>query len=81
MKRISAILLAVALLLTSVPALADYYVGQIVSFGHYPQSSSGMDNNPIEWIVLDVHGNKALIISRYALDCKPYNTTYKDVTW
>jgi len=35
----------------------------------------------IAWIVLKVKGNKALVISKYALDCKRYNTSYTDVTW
>lgn len=26
-------------------------------------------------------GGKALVISKYALDCKPYNTSDTDVTW
>ena len=62
------------------PAIA---VGQSVFFGHYPQTAAGNDNTPIEWLVLDVDtkSNKALLISRYALDCMPYNTSWKDVTW
>ena len=57
-------------------------VGNIVTFGTYEQ-----DNNPsngkenIEWIVLANEGNRSLLISRYALDCRQYNTAYKDVTW
>ena len=57
-------------------------VGSIVTFGHYEQDneiSNGTEE--IEWIVLDVKGNKALLLSLYGLDTKPYNSTYKEITW
>ena len=60
---------------------AEYAVGKFVTFGHYPVTESGMDNTPIEWLVLDVQGDKALLLSRYGLDAKPYNTEWKDITW
>lgn len=56
-------------------------VGNIVTFGHYPQTASGTDNTPIDWLVLDVQDGKALLISRYALDCVRYNREYEDTTW
>ncbi len=56
-------------------------VGNIVTFGTYPQTSSGTDSTAIEWIVLEVQGNQALLLSRYGLDAKPYNTEFKAVTW
>ena len=57
-------------------------VGGIVEFGHYEQDNN-LENGsePIEWIVLDVQDGKSLLISRYGLDCKPYNRTAADVTW
>ena len=60
---------------------AKFAVGNYVKFGHYPQTSEGTDETPIEWRVLARDGKKALLISRYALDCKKYNTEEKDVTW
>ena len=60
------------------PAVA---VGSIVHFGRYPQTAAGTDMTPIEWIVLDVRGNKALLLSRYGLDVKPYHLKYQTVTW
>lgn len=45
-----------------------------VSFGHYEQDgnfSNGKED--IEWLVLEVKGNKALLISRNTLDCQYYN--------
>ena len=56
-------------------------VGNIVTFGHFPQTSDGTDNTPIEWLVLDVQEGKSLLISRYALDCQRYYSQYVDMTW
>ena len=58
-------------------------VGDTVTFGTYPQTESGTDNTPIEWLVLeyDAKNNRALLISRYGLDAQPYNTERKDITW
>ena len=62
-------------------AAGMYSVGEYVTFGHYPQTSEGNDNTPIEWLVLARDGNKALLLSRYGLDAKPYNEKYVDITW
>ena len=59
------------------PSTVDSYV----TFGQYPQTSEGTDQTPIEWKVLARDGEKALLISRYALDCKPYNKNNVNVTW
>ena len=55
--------------------------GQVVRFGRYPHSASGSDNTMIEWRVLEVRGNSALLLSRYGLDAKPYNEKRAAVTW
>lgn len=56
--------------------------GDQVTFGAYEQDRD-KDNGaePIEWLVLAVEDNKALLISRYALDCEPYSTSEGEVTW
>ncbi|WP_406043852.1 DUF6273 domain-containing protein [Succinimonas sp.] len=54
--------------------------GGYVKFGSYPQNN-GSPADPIEWLVLEVKGNEALLVSRYGLDCKPYNEEFADVTW
>ena len=57
-------------------------IGNIVTFGSYEQdnnTSNGQED--IEWIVLATEGDKSLIISKYALDCRKYNTEYTSVTW
>ncbi len=56
--------------------------GDIILFGSYEQ-----DNNPyngtedIEWLVLAKEKDRVLVISRYALDCRPYNAKEQEVTW
>lgn len=60
---------------------AKFTVGNYVTFGEYPQTASGEDMTPIEWLVLARDGNKALLISRYGLDAQPYNTDHTSVTW
>ena len=57
-------------------------VGNIVTFGRYEQDDDeGNGSEPVEWIVLDVKDGKALLLSRYGLDCKPYNDFRENVTW
>ena len=57
-------------------------VGDIIIFGVYEQDNDASNGKEeIEWRVLAKEGNKILIISKYALDCKEYNTEYTDVTW
>lgn len=51
-------------------------------FGHFEQdgnTSNGKDT--IEWRVLSVSGNRALLISEYGLDGQPFDTHYRPVTW
>ena len=56
--------------------------GGKIAFGHYDQFNDTEEGpEPIEWIVLDVQGNKALLLSRYGLAVKPYNTEKTDITW
>lgn len=57
-------------------------VGDIYTFGAYEQNNNtSKSKEPIKWIVLAKEGNKILLISKQALDCQPYNTSYTDVTW
>ena len=62
--------------------LKNIKVGSYIKFGTYEQdnnTSNGKED--IEWLVLEVKDGKALVISKYAIDCKPYNTSYTAVTW
>lgn len=57
--------------------------GDYAFFGEYEQDNNTANGKEdIEWLVLEVKDGKALVISKYALDCKQYNTkNYTDVTW
>ncbi len=57
-------------------------VGDHVYFGHYEQDND-RTNGPekIEWIVLAKGDDRALLISKDALDHKPYNKEYMPMTW
>ena len=62
--------------------LAKANPGDTVFFGAYEQdnnTSNGKED--VEWLVLEVKDGKALVVSKYALDCKQYNTSNTDVTW
>ena len=54
----------------------------IITLGTYEQDGN-LDNGtePIEWYVIGVDGNRILLQSKYALDCKPFNETIDHVTW
>ena len=55
--------------------------GNIIEFGKYPQYKYSFISTPIEWLVLDVKGNEALLISRYGLDRKRYHPVWENTTW
>lgn len=56
--------------------------GDYMFFGAYEQDNNTANGKEyVEWLVLEVKDGKALVISKYALDCKPYYTSYTDVTW
>ncbi len=55
-------------------------VGDIITFGSYPQDADGTVKS-IEWQVLAVEDGKVLLISCYGLDAKPYNEEWTEVTW
>lgn len=60
---------------------AEFSIGNYVFFGTYPQSKDGNSKALIEWIVLDRDGDRALLVSRYALDKVVYNASRDDATW
>ncbi len=49
-------------------------INDVIVFGKY-------NNEPIHWIVVDKKGNELLLVSRYCLDIRPYNSERKDVAW
>ena len=57
-------------------------VGDTITFGTYEQDdimTNGKED--IEWIVLSKTKSQMLVISKYALDCLPYNTEDTAITW
>ena len=54
--------------------------GKYLKFGNYPQNN-GCFRDPIEWLVLEVKGNEALLVSRCGLDCRQYHNRMARVTW
>ncbi len=61
------------------PAVSE---GDMITFGRYEQDNDpGNGPEPIEWIVLAADEGRALLISRYALDARPFNEQWRRVTW
>lgn len=64
-------------------------VWDCVWFGEYWQNDTNKDGTadvkdakePVKWRVLSVEGDKALLLADKNLDCKPYNTSWTEVTW
>lgn len=57
-------------------------IGDTYTFGAYEQDNDTKNGQEdIEWTVLAKDGAKILVVSKYALDCKQYDTTSTNVTW
>ena len=57
-------------------------VGDTLVFGSYEQDNDTTNGKEdIEWLVLAKKGNRILVVSDKALDCKPYNQSRDVVTW
>lgn len=59
--------------------ISDY--GSEEAFYAYVQTEYGYKVNSIESAVSANHEYRVLVISKYALDCKQYNSTYESTTW
>lgn len=56
--------------------------GSTVTFGAYEQDNDTSNGKePIEWRILNIQSDGVTLISEYALDCQPYNTTDENTTW
>ena len=53
---------------------------ETICFGRYFLEEKGSPE-PIEWQVLAQENGCTLVISKYVLDCKSYNTSRTDITW
>lgn len=56
-------------------------VGDAFQFGEYEQDRDGLVKSPIEWVILEKEKGRVLMVSKYALDGRPYNTTDTNITW
>ena len=55
--------------------------GALIPFGRFEQDSEQNGKEPIEWEVIDVKGNKVLLVSKYGLAVQPYHNKKEDITW
>lgn len=56
-------------------------VGDTIKFGAFEKDFPTDGRDPIEWIVLHKTKDHIIVISKYVIDCLPYNIELKDVTW
>ena len=57
-------------------------VGNFVFFGKYEQDNNFFNGKEdIEWLILEKKDDKALLISKYALDARAYHTKHERTTW
>lgn len=54
-------------------AVEGIQTGSYIKLGHYEQNSLWEGAEPIEWLVLTVRDDKALLVSRYVLDTCTYD--------
>lgn len=82
MKKLLAVCLTALVCWVCAGYAEETRVGDTVMFGQYEQDGN-LDNGsePIAWQVLDVQGGKALLMSRYALDCLPFHDEKTDAVW
>ncbi len=62
-------------------AQADIAPGDMIAFGSWHQNSDAQDSTPIQWRVLEVQDDRALLISDRALDARPYDLYRVDAAW
>ena len=59
---------------------ADAEVGDTVKFGSFV-SGADQEESSLEWMVLEKQDDRALLISKYGVDCLPYNDQWVKTTW
>ena len=56
--------------------------GNVVGFGRYEQDRNRENGpEPLQWIVLEAQDGKALLLSRYGLEGKPFHKDFDDTSW
>lgn len=69
-KKVLAALLASVILFSTAGALAEIRQGDVLSFGRYMQE---VPDEAIQWRVLYVHENTAVLLSERILECMPFD--------
>ncbi len=81
MKKIICCLAVFLLSLLIACAYADITPGDMITFGSWHQESTALDSSPVLWRVLEVRGDRALLLSDKALDARPYDLYRVDAAW
>ncbi len=67
---------------TKTPAAVILKTGDMITFGRFEQDNNRNNGKEaIEWQVLSVVNDRALLISRYALEARAYNDKSENITW
>lgn len=53
--------------------VSKYQDAKYVQFGNYEQDLSIKGKEPIQWEIVEINGTLAVLMSRYILDCQPYD--------
>ena len=75
---------AFALRLSLREAILSKNIGDTIFFGSFEQNDNYLDGKePIEWVILhkNLEANTAILISKYILECLPFNGFAENVTW
>ncbi len=64
---------------STIEKIRNSKVGDYVTYGEYEQENNKIKE--IEWEILAKEDNRILVISKYGLDCQPYNSKKESVTW
>lgn len=57
-------------------------IGDTIVLGIYEQDNNEANGpEPVEWQIIDIQNDKALIISRSVLDCKAFNEKEDNISW
>ena len=80
LTRILAFVLMCMLWMPWLVSCSSVEVGQSMYLGNY-YFHADKSIKQIEWYVLHVEDDRALLVTRYNLDLKPYNSDHEEVTW
>ncbi|MGN1345015.1 MAG: DUF6273 domain-containing protein [Traorella sp.] len=62
-------------------SLGDYAVLEKVPSLYEVELGKDMNGDTIKWFVLSIKDSQALLVTKYGIDCEPYNHTNANLTW